>query len=180
MREIVDPTLRRRWGFVDWTRSILIALLAAMFLTQVLIVNAQVPTESMEDTINVGDRVIGNRLAYEYTPPKREDIIVFFYPDDESQYYVKRVIGLPGETVNIVDGKVYINGGAVPLDSSYVKGELQGDFGPYKVPEDSYFVLGDNRMRSWDSRFWTNTYVHKDKILGKVLFRIFPSPKWLG
>lgn len=180
MREIVDPKLMRRIDIIDWIRSILMALMAALFLTQVLVVNAQVPTRSMESTINVGDRVIGNRLSYQFYKPQRGDIVIFRFPDDENQFYIKRIIGLPGEQVTIQGGEVYINDSPVPIDSSYVKGELQGNYGPYEVPEGSYFVLGDNRMQSWDSRFWDNTYVAEEKILGKALFRIVPDPKWLA
>lgn len=133
----------------------------------------------MEDTILTGDRVIGNRISYGFNNPQRGDVIIFRYPDDENIFYLKRIIGLPGERVEIVDGQVYIDGSDIPLDSAYVKGELQGDYGPYQVPEGHYFVLGDNRMRSWDSRFWDKTYVAEKKILGKALFRVFPDPKFI-
>lgn len=160
----------------EWIRSLLIALAIAIFITQVLIVNAHVPSESMEDTIHVGDRVIGWRLAYLGEGPQRLDIVIFKYPDNEKQLYVKRVIGLPGETVRMVDGQVYINDSDVPLDSSFVKGTLTGDYGPYTVPEGHYFMMGDNREQSWDSRFWNNTYVAEKKIVGEAVFRLFPNP----
>lgn len=82
-------------------------------------INARVPSGSMEQTIMTGDRVFGNRLAYKNKEPERFDIVIFKYPDDPSQLFVKRVIGLPGETVNIVDGKVYINDSEEPLDDSF-------------------------------------------------------------
>ena len=94
--------------------------------------------------------------------------------------FIKRVIGLPGETVNIIDGKVYINDSQVPLDDSFTPETPQGSFGPYEVPEGCYFMLGDNRENSEDSRFWVNKYVQEDKILGKVYFRYFPSLDWLA
>lgn len=179
MKEIVDKNILRRRDLIGWVRSISLAILAALFLTQVVLINAQVPTNSMEDTIMIGDRVIGVRLAYQFHEPEREDIAIFYYPDDETQFYVKRIIGLPGDTVEIINGEVYINGKGEPLDSGYVKGELQGNYGPYQVPEGHYFMLGDNRLRSWDSRFWENTYVAREKILGKVVMRAYPDPKWL-
>ena len=103
--------------------------------------------------------------------------MIFKYPDDETQLFIKRVIGLPGETVEIRDGKVYIDGSETPLDDSFTPEPPQGDWGPEVVPEGSYFMLGDNRNRSKDSRFWTNTFVKKEKILGKAVLRYFPSPK---
>lgn len=124
-----------------------------------------------------GDRIFGNRLAYINKDPQRFDIVIFKYPDDETQLFIKRVIGLPGETVEIRDGKVYIDGSETPLDDSFTPEPPQGNWGPEVVPEDSYFMLGDNRNRSKDSRFWTNTFVKKEKILGKAVLRYFPSPK---
>ena len=124
-------------------------------------------------------RVHGNRLAYLFDDPERFDIVVFKYPDDESQLFVKRVIGLPGETVEIKDGKVYINGSQTPLDDSFTPETPTGDYGPYVVPEGSYFMLGDNRNHSGDSRFWKQPYVEKEKIVGKAIFRYFPGIKIL-
>lgn len=104
------------------------------------------------------------------------DIVVFRYPDDESEIYVKRVIGLPGDTIAIEDGKIYINGSTEPLQEDYLKEEWTVATGPYtfEVPEGSYFMMGDNRNDSWDARYWSNTYVTKDKILGKALFTYWP------
>ena len=99
--------------------------------------------------------------------------------DNESLLYVKRVIGLPGETGEIKDGLVYINGADEPLADEYVKETPYGDFGPYEVPEGHYFMLGDNRNESLDSRFWINKFVEEDKILGKVYLKYFPGFKLL-
>ena len=95
--------------------------------------------------------------------------------DEESQLYIKRIIGLPGETVTIIDGKVYIDGSDTPLDDSFCPEtpDGKGD-GVYQVPEDCYFMMGDNRNNSHDSRFWNHKYVARDKILGKALFRYWP------
>ncbi len=95
---------------------------------------------------------------------------------DESEIYVKRVIGLPGDTIDIEDGKIYINGSTEPLQEDYLKEEWTVATGPYtfEVPEGSYFMMGDNRNDSWDARYWSNTYVTKDKILGKALFTYWP------
>ena len=99
--------------------------------------------------------------------------------DDESQLFIKRIIGLPGETVEIIDGKVYIDGSEAPLDDSFTPETPTGNYGPYTVPENCYFMLGDNRNNSKDSRFWQNTYVERDKILGKAVLKYFPGIKLL-
>ena len=93
----------------------------AIFADKFLIVNAQIPSGSMENTIMPGDRIIGNRLAYTFSDPQRFDIIIFRYPDDESQLFIKRIIGLPGETVEIIDGRIYINGSDEPLEDVETK-----------------------------------------------------------
>ncbi len=173
------PEKKRRVVFRElreWVIALGIGLLLALFITQVLIVNAEVPTGSMQPTILAGDRIIGLRPAYLFEDPERFDIIIFRYPDDESVYYIKRIIGLPGETLEIKNGQIYLNGSDEPLEEPNVYAEIVGDFGPYEVPEDQYFVLGDNRNESWDSRYWQNTYVPREKIVGKALFRLFPEP----
>ena len=162
----------------SWVITILVAVLAVVLLQSFVIVNANVPTGSMEDTIMAGDRIIAGRFSYWFSDPERGDIVVFRYPDDETKLYVKRIIGLPGDTVEISDGTVYINGEA--LEEPYLDVETIGEFGPYEVPEDSYFMMGDNRNDSQDSRYWENTYVKRDKILGKVYFTYLPRIKWLA
>lgn len=156
---------------------IVAAVLVAIFVNTFIISNTRVPTGSMENTIMCGNRLFGNRLAYKTSKPKRGDVIIFKYPDDETgkTNYIKRVIGLPGETVNIVDGKVYIDG--KELKEDYLKEEPQGSFGPYEVPEKSYFVMGDNRNNSSDARFWENTYVTEDKIIAKAVIKYWPNIK---
>ena len=161
----------------EYIKMIIFVVVVVFIVNNVLLINAKIPSESMEDTIMTGDRIFGNRLAYINKDPQRFDIVIFKYPDDETQLFIKRVIGLPGETVEIRDGKVYIDGSETPLDDSFTPEPPQGDWGPEVVPEGSYFMLGDNRNRSKDSRFWTNTFVKKEKILGKAVLRYVPSPK---
>lgn len=163
---------------LDWVWVIVSAVAISVFINAVLIVNAVIPSGSMENTIMTGDRIFGNRLAYKKEDPKRGDIVIFKFPDDEKQLFIKRVIGEPGDVVEIIDGMVYINGDQEPLDESeYVREIPQGDFGPYEVPEGAFFLMGDNRNHSYDARFWKNTYVYKDKILGKAAFRYYPKIK---
>ena len=161
----------------DYAKIILVVFVIAFLLGHFVYINARVPSGSMEQTIMTGDRVFGNRLAYKNKEPERFDIVIFKYPDDPSQLFVKRVIGLQGETVNIVDGKVYINDSEEPLDDSFCPETPEGSFGPYTVPEDCYLMLGDNRNHSMDSRYWTNTFVEKDAIEAQVAVRYWPLNK---
>lgn len=157
----------------------LIVSVVMIFLNTFFIINARIPSSSMEDTIMTGDRLIGNRLAYKNHDPQRFDIIIFRYPDDESQLLIKRVIGLPGETLYIMNGKVYINDSSTPLNDDFVReAPYSTCFGPYFIPGDSYFVMGDNRNNSLDSRYWTNTFVKREQILGKAWIRYFPFTKF--
>lgn len=170
-------SIRKEIG--EWVRALGLAVVIALFINFVVIVNAQIPTESMAPTIEPGDRVIGLRMAYWFDEPDRGDIVIFRYPDDETQLYVKRVIGMPGDTVNIVDGAVYLNDDTEPLDEPYLKEEARGSFGPYVVPEGHYFMMGDNRNHSSDSRYWSNSFLSSEKIVGNAWLRLFPSPGFL-
>ncbi len=164
----------------SWVKVIVLAVAIALVCNYFIIINAYVPSGSMNDTIATKSRMIGFRFSYWFKDPKRGDIIIFRYPDDPTgkEIFTKRIIGLPGETVEIVGGTVYIDGEA--LEESYLKEEpIKADFGPYTVPEESYFCLGDNRNNSNDSRRWQNTYVSRDKILGKAIFSYFPKLKIL-
>ncbi len=161
---------------ISWVKTIALSIAVALFITHVVIINAEIPTGSMETTIMTNDRLIANRLAYKFTDVKRGDIIVFPYPDDESKLFVKRVVGLPNEVVEVIDGRVYINGEL--LEETYTSSEIT-DFtrnsGPYVVPEGRLFMMGDNRQNSEDSRYWENKFLEIDKISGKVLFRYYPN-----
>ena len=161
----------------DYLKLIVFVVVAVLVINNFVIVNALIPSESMETTIMTGDRLFGNRLAYTFGEPDRGDIIIFKYPVDEKQLFIKRVVGLPGDTVKIVAGKVYINGSETPIDEPYLmeSPELSiplNDDIVYEVPIDSYFVMGDNRNHSSDSRVWG--YVSENLILGEAMFRYFP------
>ena len=172
---------------------IIIVVLIATLINNVVLINAKIPSESMEKTVMTGDRLFGFRMAYginidlfgheiskKIKDPERFDIIIFKYPDDEKKLFIKRLIGLPGEKVQITAGNVYINDSEIPLDDSFIPEKARGNFGPYEVPENSYFMLGDNRNHSKDSRCWKNTnFVTFDEIVGKAVIRYYPSVKLL-
>lgn len=165
---------------IEWVKIIVSAALIAFVLNTFIIANSEVPSGSMENTIMTGDRVIGSRLSYRFEDPERGDIAIFRFPDNEKIYYVKRVIGLPGETVDIIDGQVYItgtDGEMEALEEPYLR-EAMIPEAPmhFEVPQDSYFMMGDNRNYSLDARRWKNTYVKRDKLIAKVLFRYYPRP----
>ena len=160
---------------ISWIKHLAVAVVLVLIINNLLIVNAFIPSGSMETTLMPGDRVFANRLAYLGSKqPERYDIIVFKFPDDESQNYVKRVIGLPGETVEEIQGIVYIDGERIE-DTSYISERDQENFGPVTVPEDHYFVMGDCRINSLDSRYWEDKFVAENKILGKAGLRYYPS-----
>ena len=163
---------------ISWIQILVIAALIAFVLNRFIIANSRVPTASMENTIMTKDRVIGSRLSYYFSDPQRGDVVIFYFPDDvtEKTYFVKRIIGMPGDTVDIHDGHVYLNGSDSPLDEPYIREPMDPtEELHYEVPEGSYFMMGDNRNYSADSRSWQNTFVKKEKIIAKVLFRYFPG-----
>ena len=133
---------------------------------------------SMESTLSHGDNLIVDKLTYRFADPKRYDIIVFPFRYEENTYYIKRIIGLPGETVQIQDGSIYIDGEV--LNESYGR-EVMKSAGlaadPIELKEDEYFVLGDNRNDSTDSREPNVGVIHRDEILGRAWVRIWPLDK---
>lgn len=181
-RRAKNPTF---YAVMDWVVVIVIALAAALFINFFVIVNSTVPSGSMERTIMTNSRMIGLRFSYWFEKPDRGDIIVFHYPDDPKQIFVKRIIGLPGETVEMIDGITYIDG--VALEEDYINPDywerpIEGknyNCGPFTVPEGHYFAMGDNRGNSHDSRFWTNHFIAKKAIIGKAVYCYWPT-KYAG
>ncbi len=180
----------------SWVKVILLAFVTALFLNNFVIVNANVPTGSMEATIQPDDRLIGFRLSYLFDEPERGDIIIFEYPVNPEEIYIKRIIALPGETMEIRNAEVYINGSETPLAEPYIKEHwiVENDGLTLQVPDGYYFVMGDNRNNSLDGRYWATEavmnglastpedaidkrycFVSEDAILGKAIFRYYPS-----
>ncbi|MEM9007623.1 MAG: signal peptidase I [Cyanobacteria bacterium P01_F01_bin.86] len=135
-----------------------------------------IPSGSMEPTLEINDRLVVEKVSYHFNPPERSDIVVFWPPDDLFQEgerrdaFIKRVVGLPGDTVEIADGTVFVNGESLIED--YIKEPPVSDWGPETVPEGSYLVLGDNRNSSFDSRSWG--FVSQEDIIGKAVVRFWP------
>lgn len=146
-------------------------LLFLRFVAQRTCVNG----DSMNDTLQSDDNLMVDKLSYRFKDPERFDIIVFPYEHQENTYYIKRIIGLPGETVQVKNGSIYIDGelltepyGKEPMERAGIAGE------PVKLAQDEYFVLGDNRNNSSDSRDPSVGNIHRDRIVGKAFIRIWP------
>ena len=164
-----------------------IALILALFIRTFVVQAFKIPSGSMIPTLQIGDHILVNKLAYglriplvgkyllEFKTPQRGDVIVFIFPEDRSKDFIKRVIGIGGDVVEIRDKKVYINDRLVDdphahfEESSRVVGPMhvRDNYGPMKVPEDRIFVMGDNRDRSHDSRFWG--FVESSDVIGKAM-----------
>ncbi len=161
-----------------------ILYIALVFLITYLVIHyvgqrTQVSGTSMEYTLSDGDNLIVDKISYRFKKPERFDIIVFPYQYEENTYYIKRIIGLPGETVQIdEDGNIYIDGEV--LEESYGREVIQDPgqaIEPIKLGEDDYFVLGDNRNASADSREPSVGVIHGKDIIGRAWLRIFPFDK---
>ena len=165
----------------EYVKMIVFVVVIVFIINNVLLINARIPSESMEKTIMTGDRVFGNRLAYMTKDPERFDIVIFKYPDDESQLFIKRIIGLPGDKVEIIDGKVYINDKELKSDvygiTDYIDYPGIAEE-PITLGDDEYFCLGDNRPVSQDSRYKEVGPVKRSIIVGKVWIRIWPLTKF--
>ena len=140
---------------------------------------SQVDGHSMENTLFDGDNLIVDKISYRFTDPKRFDIIVFPYHYKEDTYYIKRIIGLPGETVQIRDGEIYIDGAI--LEEDYGKETMLTSgraADQIQLGEDEYFVLGDNRNHSEDSRFDDVGNIERSEIIGRAFIRIWPFERF--
>jgi len=192
IQEGVRKESRRKSVIREYAEAFGIAIILALFIRTFVVQAFKIPSGSMLPTLNVGDHILVNKFLYgvkipftdigflPFRKPERMDIIVFKYPEDETKDFIKRVIGEPGDTIEIRDKVVYVNG--EPLDASYaihteptvIPGHIQprDNIGPIVLPEDSYFVMGDNRDQSLDSRFWGE--VKTNKVRGKA-FMIYWS-----
>lgn len=187
---------KRPWWreLLSYIWIVVVACALATAVNRYVLINAEIPSESMENLLTVDDRIFGCRLSYVFGEPERYDVVMFQYPVDEETIYIKRIIGLPGETVEIKDGGIYIDGSQTPIEEDYLPEEwVDGNDGFFfEVPKDSYLMLGDNRNISEDARYWAQcaiddgvaankeeaqayTYVHKDKIIGRAILKYYPN-----
>jgi signal peptidase I len=172
----ISQPKEQRSGFFRFLVDVLETLvLSVVLFVSINLISARIRVDgaSMEPTLLSGEYVIVNRISYKLGTPQRGDIIVFHFPRDPREEYIKRVIGLPGDDVEVKDGKVYVNGQA--LDESYLK--VQTNYpGSWRVPEGQLFVLGDNRNNSSDSHDWGT--VPMNYVVGKAVLVYWPPPEW--
>ena len=161
----------------EWVGLVVLALVIALLIKTFLFQAFYIPSESMTPTLQIHDRVLVNKLSYKLHPVHRGDIVVFEAPphaDPGIDDLVKRVVGLPGDVVGGHGGHVYVNGKRLP-ETYLPDGVTTSAFDDHKVPPDSYWVMGDNRGNSKDSRVFG--YITKGQIIGRVFFRIWPLPR---
>ncbi|WP_404452428.1 signal peptidase I [Virgibacillus necropolis] len=173
MSNVVKHKKKNEW--LEWGKAIFIAILLAFFLRSFVFATSIVEGESMVPTLEDGERVIFNKLIYLVDEPERGDVVIIKRP---IKNYVKRVIGLPGETVKFRDHQLYING--EQYEQTFINKEAlnhTGNFGPIEVPENKYFVMGDNRAISKDSRNGLG-FIKADDIVGRSEFVIYPFDEW--
>lgn len=152
------------YDYKDTLKYVLLFLVTFMLL-QIFVGVAYIPSGSMEPTLNVGKKYLFNQTSYLFKGPQRGDIIVF---DDHGVVFCKRIIGLPGDSIDLVDGSVYINGEL--LNEEYANGATYAYTSDhYDVPAGEYFFMGDNRLNSSDSRLWPYPYITKRQILGRLI-----------
>lgn len=160
---------------LDWVIYIGIILLFTYLIITYVGVRTRVSGQSMQPTLHDGDNLLVDKLTYRFRDPKRYEIVVFPYKYEEDTYYIKRIIGLPGETVQIIDGYVYINGKKMEKDYGV---EVMQDAGiaeePITLGKDEYFVLGDNRNHSSDSRVPNVGVLKRKDLMGRAWIRIWP------
>ena len=187
------PSAKGPWR--ENIEAIVIALILALFIRTFVVQAFKIPSGSMLNTLQIGDHILVSKFIYgvklpfiqktiiPVTDPKREDIVVFIYPEDPKKDFIKRVVGVAGDVVEVKNKKLYVNGGLVERDYAIhrdsrvlpVQFTVRDNFGPVTVPEKSLFVMGDNRDNSHDSRFWG--FVPLSAVKGKA-FMIYFS--WNG
>lgn len=184
-----EPVIKRKSLIREYAESIAIAILLALVIRTYLVQAFKIPSGSMEDTLAIGDHLLVSKFIYgtklpfndkrvlTLRDPRQGDVIVFEYPEDPSKDFIKRIVGTPGDVVEGKEKKVYVNGKPyenpheVHKEKDIIPKEMnpRDTFGPVTVPADSYFVMGDNRDRSYDSRFWK--FVKRDQIKGLAFIK---------
>ncbi len=152
--------------------SLLIAVILAVIIRMFILQPFYIPSGSMEPTLQINDRIIVSKISYRLHEPERGDIVVFKFPRDPSRDFVKRLIAKGGETVEVRNGRLYLNNKLMPEKYLPPGLKMNSDFAPYRVPEGQYFMMGDNRNNSDDSREWGP--LPKDLIIGKAVMLYWP------
>jgi len=188
-QEHEEQASKKKSLFREYAESIIIAVLLALVIRTYLVQAFKIPSGSMEDTLAIGDHLLVNKFIYgtklpfgdkrilKIRDPRRGDVIVFEYPEDPSKDFIKRVVGTPGDVVEGKDKKIYVNGQPylnpheIHKEKDIIPKEMnpRDTFGPITVPPGSYFMMGDNRDRSYDSRFWG--FVSLNKIKGLAFIK---------
>lgn len=175
-------------AWAEAAKTIGLSLVLALGIRHFVAEARYIPSESMVPTLEVNDRLIVEKITYRLNPPQRGDIVVFYPPEQAGaecsgsqtpthlkDAFIKRVVGLPGDTIEVRDGTMFVNG--QPLPETYTAARPSYAWGPQTVPENSYFVFGDNRNNSCDSHYWGA--VPRENIIGRAVFRFWP-PGRLG
>lgn len=190
--------VRKKSTFREYLEALIIALIIALFIRTFVVQAFKIPSGSMESTLLVGDHIFVNKFIYgirvplikrrifDFKEPKRGDVIVFIFPEDKSKDFIKRVVGIEGDDIEIRDKRLYVNGELQDEPyTQYVEGTTivpgRDNFGPITIPPGKIFVEGDNRDRSYDSRFWG--FVDKTDVVGKAFIIYFsienkPDAHW--
>jgi signal peptidase I len=186
---------KKKGVFREYAEAAAIAIILALFIRTFVVQAFKIPSGSMEPTLLVGDHILVNKFLYgvkipfvnatliPISKPKRGDVIVFIYPVDTSKDFIKRVIGLPGDTIEIIGQKIHINGEEYQDEKGFYSNQGKGsgrygkaNFAPVTVPEGHLFVMGDNRNHSYDSRFWG--FVPLSSVKGKAFIIYWSWPHW--
>ena len=183
--------IKKKSTIREYAEAAAIAILLALFIRAFVVQAFKIPSGSMEPTLLVGDHILVNKFLYgiklpyfqttliPISTPGRGDIIVFIYPEDKSKDFIKRVIGIPGDRIQMQDKQLLVNGQSFDDKYGYYDekaGNPSRSFGPVVVPEDHYFVMGDNRDHSMDSRFWG--FVPSEAVKGKAFIIYWSWPNW--
>lgn len=171
--------LKANWLF-DWGETIVVAFILALVIRAFFLQVFWIPSSSMEPTLDIQDRIVVNKVLYHFRPPRRMEIIVFRETGSSGSHnkdLIKRLVGLPGEKLEVRNGIIYING--QPLKEEHPMNQDFADFGPVQIPADAYFVMGDNRPASADSRYWG--FLPKKNVIGQACWRLWPLSRfgWL-
>ena len=186
----VEGKIRKKSVFREYAEAAIIAVLLALFIRTFVVQAFKIPSGSMEPTLLVGDHILVNKFIYGVKlpfvrktiipihQPRRNDVIVFIYPKDPSKDFIKRVIGLPGDRIEMLGHSIYINGKLFRDKHGVytVSPDSSTRFGPVMVPQGHLFVMGDNRDHSYDSRFWG--FVPLSSVKGKAFIVYWSWPHW--